>query len=269
MKTLHITAVGGAILCAAAAAAGPPTWVTLDSFGAGNSFDPGASLTVQGPGAGGPAQGAAVFLDMSEARDGSLRAIELAFENVVPASIHDSFTVSLHAGDATQVGPMVWSRTITLGALPLTVVPIVLSGADLSPAVGWGQSSWITVMPADDQSAARWYLNDQATTGLVAVRQRVAGQWGDWVITAHAALPAVRITLQWCFADCDWSWQGAPPQFNIDDFVCYINEYAFALGLSHEQQISHYANCDGSWVAPVLNVDDFICFMNAFAQACP
>jgi hypothetical protein len=39
--------------------------------------------------------------------------------------------------------------------------------------------------------------------------------------------------------------------------------------LTHEQQLTHYANCDGSTVAPVLNVDDFTCFINAFAMGCP
>jgi hypothetical protein len=48
-----------------------------------------------------------------------------------------------------------------------------------------------------------------------------------------------------------------------------VNQYAAAQGLPQAQQVTHYANCDGSTVAPVLNVDDFTCFINSYAQGCP
>jgi hypothetical protein len=70
-----------------------------------------------------------------------------------------------------------------------------------------------------------------------------------------------------CYANCDGS--TTAPVLNVDDFTCFINEYASAQGLPHEQQVSAYANCDGSTIAPALNVDDFTCFINAFAQGCP
>jgi hypothetical protein len=35
-----------------------------------------------------------------------------------------------------------------------------------------------------------------------------------------------------------------------------------------QQQVEHYANCDGSTSAPILNVDDFTCFINEFAAGC-
>jgi hypothetical protein len=70
-----------------------------------------------------------------------------------------------------------------------------------------------------------------------------------------------------CYANCDGS--TVAPVLNVDDFTCFINEFASAQGLPHEQQVVHYANCDNSTVAPALNVDDFTCFINAFAQGCP
>jgi serine protease AprX len=72
---------------------------------------------------------------------------------------------------------------------------------------------------------------------------------------------------QTCYANCDGS--TTAPVLNVDDFSCFINAFAAAQALSHEQQVASYANCDGSTVAPALNVDDFSCFINAFAQGCP
>jgi hypothetical protein len=73
-------------------------------------------------------------------------------------------------------------------------------------------------------------------------------------------------TPQPCYANCDGSTM--PPLLNIDDFSCYINMFAAAMMLPHNQQVASYANCDGSTVAPALNVDDFTCFINAFAIGC-
>jgi trimeric autotransporter adhesin len=70
-----------------------------------------------------------------------------------------------------------------------------------------------------------------------------------------------------CYANCDASTM--IPLLNIDDFTCFINEFAAAQALPHEQQVGHYTNCDGSTAAPVLNVDDFTCFINAYAAGCP
>jgi hypothetical protein len=69
-----------------------------------------------------------------------------------------------------------------------------------------------------------------------------------------------------CYANCDGS--TAQPVLNIEDFTCFINEYALAQGLPYEQQVAHYANCDGSTMVPVLNIEDFTCFINAFALGC-
>jgi endonuclease/exonuclease/phosphatase family metal-dependent hydrolase len=69
-----------------------------------------------------------------------------------------------------------------------------------------------------------------------------------------------------CYANCDRS--TTPPVLNVEDFSCFINEFAAGALLSHQQQLSHYANCDQSTTAPVLNVEDFTCFINAFAAGC-
>jgi hypothetical protein len=70
-----------------------------------------------------------------------------------------------------------------------------------------------------------------------------------------------------CYANCDGS--TVAPILNVEDFSCFINEFAGAHSLSHAQQVTHYANCDQSTTAPVLNVEDFSCFINKFAQGCP
>jgi hypothetical protein len=70
-----------------------------------------------------------------------------------------------------------------------------------------------------------------------------------------------------CYANCDGS--TVAPVLNVDDFTCFVNNFALAQQLPHEQQITAYANCDGSTTAPVLNVEDFTCFVNRYAQGCP
>jgi hypothetical protein len=69
-----------------------------------------------------------------------------------------------------------------------------------------------------------------------------------------------------CYANCDGS--TTPPILNVEDFTCFINQFAAGTQLPHSQQLTHYANCDQSTTAPVLNVEDFTCFINRFAQGC-
>jgi hypothetical protein len=70
-----------------------------------------------------------------------------------------------------------------------------------------------------------------------------------------------------CYANCDGS--TAQPVLNVDDFTCFITEFASAQSLSYELQVASYANCDNSTSVPVLNIDDFTCFINEFAAGCP
>jgi hypothetical protein len=69
-----------------------------------------------------------------------------------------------------------------------------------------------------------------------------------------------------CYANCDGS--TTPPILNVEDFSCFINQFAAAQGLPTSQQVTHYANCDQSTTPPVLNVEDFSCFINRFAAGC-
>jgi hypothetical protein len=81
-----------------------------------------------------------------------------------------------------------------------------------------------------------------------------------FIITGH-------LLTQPCYANCDGS--TVEPILNVEDFTCFINEFANGLALPPSQQITHYANCDQSTTEPVLNVEDFICFIDQFAQGCP
>jgi trimeric autotransporter adhesin len=70
-----------------------------------------------------------------------------------------------------------------------------------------------------------------------------------------------------CYANCDGS--TVEPVLNVEDFTCFVNEFAVALTLPPAQQLTHYANCDQSTTEPILNVEDFICFITEFAEGCP
>jgi hypothetical protein len=70
-----------------------------------------------------------------------------------------------------------------------------------------------------------------------------------------------------CYANCDGS--TTAPILNVEDFICFVAEFAAASLLPPEQQLTHYANCDGSTTPPMLNVEDFTCFVSAFAAGCP
>jgi hypothetical protein len=92
--------------------------------------------------------------------------------------------------------------------------------------------------------------------------------WAGTINTPRVFSGAIHYTLgSVCYANCDAS--TVAPVLNVDDFTCFINEYANAQTLPHEQQVTAYANCDGSTTSPALNVDDFTCFINRYALGCP
>jgi hypothetical protein len=111
----------------------------------------------------------------------------------------------------------------------------------------------------------------------------IPSSWSDGtmsIFSAHAPAarwsafgPSTHVFGGWihydyaCYANCDSS--TISPVLNVEDFTCFINEFAGALQLPLEEQIPHYANCDRSATAPVLNVEDFTCFIAGFAQGCP
>jgi hypothetical protein len=70
-----------------------------------------------------------------------------------------------------------------------------------------------------------------------------------------------------CHANCDGS--AIAPILNLQDFVCFIDEFRAQSTQPIENQIASYANCDGSVTPPVLNAADFTCFLNSFNAGCP
>jgi probable HAF family extracellular repeat protein len=126
------------------------------------------------------------------------------------------------------------------------------------------------------------------TTGMVDLNQYLPTLGLDltgWLLTSASGLSADggvivgdgyfdNETRAWmvhlgapCYANCDQS--TTTPILNVEDFTCFINAFAAAQSLPHEQQFAHYANCDDSTIAPIINIDDFTCFINAFAEGCP
>lgn len=109
----------------------------------------------------------------------------------------------------------------------------VLSDAG-APVAGWNLQE-VRGVSADGRTLVGTGVDPQGSTQA-------------WIAT----LPAPS-----CYANCDQS--SAPPILNINDFQCFINQFAAGSG---------YANCDGSSAPPVLNINDFVCFINRFAAGC-
>jgi trimeric autotransporter adhesin len=94
----------------------------------------------------------------------------------------------------------------------------------------------------------------------------LGGSFGCFGPTNSSGI-VLRIGCPTCYANCDNS--TIPPILNVEDFSCFISEFAAAQNLPPQQQLTHYANCDQSNTPPVLNVEDFTCFINRFAAGCP
>jgi hypothetical protein len=114
------------------------------------------------------------------------------------------------------------------------------------------------------------------TAPFASVVQTLAVYGGELIaagnFTEAGGVPAQRVAAYLgcatCYANCDES--TTPPILNVEDFTCFISQFALAMQITDpQQQITHYANCDNSTTEPVLNVEDFICFISAFAQGCP
>jgi hypothetical protein len=118
-------------------------------------------------------------------------------------------------------------------------------------------------------------LHDFLPAGYTSSEAR--GVWSDGSTTyvvgfARNSTTNQNEAIMWvreddCYANCDGS--TTEPILNVEDFTCFINEFATASTLPPAQQLTHYANCDGSTTEPILNVEDFICFIDAFAAGCP
>jgi uncharacterized membrane protein len=193
-------------------------------------------------------------------------------------------------GDGTAVGdaengsgswrPVVWHGPSYEQTVELPLPAQLPHGSVLSinahgQMVGWGWSDANNWEEHPSNRALLWNqrgvhdLNalipvNSGWTLLGTRRINDAGQIAGWMRPASASGPMRAFLLRPCPTDCDRS-----GGLNVEDFACFINEFAAALQLPPEQQVAHYANCDGSTTAPVLNVEDFSCFINAFAAGCP
>jgi uncharacterized membrane protein len=157
-----------------------------------------------------------------------------------------------------------------LQALAVNWDGTVIGGRSHAPRPTWGAWVWTpqsgvvflqsllgsAIPPADELYSVTGISDDGLT---VTGSMNSPGTIGAAYIARLAFLP--------CTANCDNS--TTIPVLNVDDFTCFINQFAAAAALPHAQQLTHYANCDGSTIAPALNVDDFTCFINRFAQGCP
>jgi serine protease AprX len=155
----------------------------------------------------------------------------------------------------------------------------------------WGNNGMIaTAISGTGQSAGANFTvpggspNTVDTVENVFVQNPAPGIWTVEVIASQIVVDAVPSTPAMdasfalvvtgvtevqapCYANCDGS--TVEPILNVQDFSCFINEYALAQQLPLAQQIPSYANCDGSTVEPILNIQDFTCFINQFALGCP
>jgi subtilisin-like proprotein convertase family protein len=216
---------------------------------------------------------------------GDLAVVEF---NVTEAAVVNSASIGVHIthgwqGDIRFELRHVESNTV----VTLTDRPGVGVGGSLFgfSTANYGTSSSNIFRLID--TATSPYHNPPLTSGIA----NVAGNWlaltplaafngvtaaGTWRLEvqdcADAFIGQVRFAILQlelgavCYANCDGS--TIEPVLNVDDFTCFINEFASAQGLPPNQQQTSYANCDGSTVEPMLNVDDFTCFINEFAAGC-
>jgi hypothetical protein len=168
---------------------------------------------------------------------------------------------TIDSGNYTIVGPLARRDLWSLAQLPFTNTAYTLStegdGAlytiDLTTGAltligggGYGDARALTFLPTGQLLACGDSLYSvNLTTGAATP---IGG-------TGFTDIRGLAITSG-CYADCD---RGPPPQFNVNDFVCFLAN--FAAG-------TPYANCDLSTTPPVLNVNDFVCFQSRFASGC-
>jgi hypothetical protein len=233
--------------------------VALDTFGPGNTYNTGASRPVRGfDSVAGPYTSTAHLFTAQNS--GTLTQIVTAFEHI---SGSNTYTFQIRVGDANQVGAPIGSwNNIQGGTAANRIITFPAPGGVTLNA---GQTYWL-VARGDGSATGAWFLNNQG----------MAGEWAtssngtQYFLVNGSQLPGIRLVLEGqapCYANCDQS--TTPPILNVEDFTCFINEFAAASQLPPQQQLTHYANCDESTTPPVLNVEDFTCFINRFAQGCP
>jgi hypothetical protein len=127
-----------------------------------------------------------------------------------------------------------------------------------------GETYWIYVVSVPNPAGSFWWTGTSPSTEPTGIVASAGFSFNGGVSFARNRYEVVGSPASQCYADCD-----ADELLNVDDFICFINEFATAQSLPPSQQMTHYANCDGNTTEPILTVDDFICFINEFAAGCP
>jgi hypothetical protein len=204
--------------------------------------------------------------------------IEIAPATTTPATMSVIYDQNIGAG-ATMVrsGPLtIPANSFTAGIAAPSVNAWGHQVEFTTPYAYTGGDLVITIRHAGHNATTNRNLDSLATSNTAGGYGTLFRTIGSTNITSisgtNQAAPVTFISFLPagsgpCYANCDGS--TVEPVLNVDDFTCFINEYAQAQTLPHEQQVTHYANCDGSTIAPALNVDDFTCFINRYAQGCP
>jgi hypothetical protein len=192
---------------------------------------------------------------------------ELAVPLGVP--LNTEFAANLVPGTEVQVrsGPLViLPGSFPTGSTPNDWGPLI--EFDTSFTFDTAKNYIITVRHTGGVTGASPGMDANSNAGNY--RGQFVSSYTGTVATSTANYTIVQLQLgsgaPTCYPNCDGS--TTPPILNVEDFTCFINEFAAAQALPHEQQLGHYANCDNSTTPPVLNVEDFTCFINAFAQGC-
>jgi hypothetical protein len=164
-------------------------------------------------------------------------------------------------------------RQHAAGGIPPTQHPFALAGnlnyeaPAAAPWLAWGPYLWADgLTPRSD--GLTWLCTDFQSDGThpaQGARQKVGAMLLDFFLNSPLSAPWFGAAAS-CYPNCDRS--TIAPTLNIDDFTCFIDEFAAALALPPLHQVIHHANCDRSTSLPILNVDDFTCFINEFALGC-
>jgi hypothetical protein len=226
--------------------------VAFDNFGPGNTFA-GNGWLIQGPQAG-PWSHAFPF---TSAASGEISTLVVALHHLQG---QNGYTFELRADTGgvpgASLGPLgevagflEGEEPVQFSALPGVTVAAGTNYWLYCRGVDTAFGTWRT---SPNAGGTRAYSLDGGTT------------WTVESVGATGAISAFRIeTGGSCYADCDRN-----QALNVDDFICFINEFAQAQSLPPSLQFAHYANCSGTTTEPILTVDDFICFINEFAQGC-
>jgi hypothetical protein len=254
------------VACAGLAFAAPAIAqpVAIDTFGPGNAYNAGASHPIRGFSSGSGSFVSNGYLFTAGAT-GEVTQVITALEHL---SGDNNYTIQIHTGDANQVGPPIGQWLNVQGGTAANPIATASGPAIFGPTIlNEGQTYWILAI-GQGSATGRWFQRQTAVQPSTYWAQSSNGtQW--WLVNS-TQLRAMRIVLDGpvgCYANCDGS--TTVPILNVEDFTCFINEFAAAQTLTPAQQVESYANCDGSTTQPVLNIDDFTCFINQFALGCP